>query len=367
MVANTNVRSLMDVTMPPLTRENIGWFSLLATVCDEGPLTSLEQELETMAARDHPGFLPVWEPEALKGYLQRWQPKLKPYFPLGFLLASKILLHYSHDLRKKSEAGETPDLFWLARLAYRINPSIQRMIDEAPSDWGAEQFRPPGPVHVSPYEWPLFLKAFEAWRSLEVPVGEEGGVGSETLDKGRFAGPTDYLHHALFNRLDECVYAQREVIAVATRLIEGAIPYTGPGGCVLVVPCGDPRSLRLQNIAAEVVARQTNTDLRQTIIEARIPETERIQAERVVWAALAYSLGMRPNEIAEQWIFHGLVKTEHAIVDPELGVLKPEWYEGDHLASGARAVREARAILEKADLGPKKSSRPRRKTGPDQG
>jgi hypothetical protein len=343
--------------IPQLTVEQTFSLEIMFKLATElGPLTSFAQELETLAAVRYPGFRVVWEGKALTSYLQRSALKIIPLLDLDDRLSGLLIFHYLLDLRLRQDddrpaTGWSRDLFWLARLAYCVNPPARRAWSEVMSLDYEELFGPAGPVQVSDTDWQFVLDAFIGWETLR---GEAEGEDSNCSTGAIALSYEEQLYQRWYPVLGNCVYGQRDIETAVERLIDGAVPFSGSKEKILVVVCSDSRSLELQNLAQKLVEREGFDDAILGFKRRHLRPEELQWVSRLADLPVAYSLGMRPNQIAEDWIRFGWVKTDHAEVTPEGEVVKAPRFEGDHLASGARAVRKGRKMLEAAGLDVKK-------------
>ena len=187
-----------------------------------------------------------------------------------------------------------------------------------------------------------YRDAFIGWWALKEGTEREGSVTPEVAED---LATVDRVYQAYYSALGACVYGQREIVTVVAKLIDGAIPYSGSKGKILVLPCSDPRSLQLQNWAQELVDREDFTNATYALSTKELTPREQIWKERLGYLIFAYAVGLRPNEIAETWIRWGWVRTNKTVVTPEGEVVKAPWYKGDHLATGTRLVRKGRAML----------------------
>jgi hypothetical protein len=272
-------------------------------ICQESPITTVGQCLETRAKERWPGCTVRYDEQVVAGYLQRQRERFQP----AFILAPAIIYtlrylhaHYVEPLYETDrEARPWNSVAWIAALAFRTNPESDYWLGCVPPEvdprkrWSLQQ---PGPVSVQPSHWIVFRSAFllALWSGL-VRFGDR------------------FVRH----NLNETIYPRKDAETLAEELLAMTMPFPQAEPKVVVVHCNHEASMDLLEAARHVVTGDPPADpLRALDERLRVPKgakAERIaevvrREKRDRCILLLVAAGFNKSEVGRWLLEHGYIK-----------------------------------------------------------
>jgi hypothetical protein len=141
--------------------------ALFDRACTAGPVTTVGQIVEALAAQQWPGCRLWYNRQVISGYLKAHASQAEPLFflsPVGMFIMLYLRACCGEPLDAADrEAGPLRSVAGIARVAFLTNPEAAYWWGFVPPEvdprkvWSLEK---PGPVAVQPAEWPAFQEAF---------------------------------------------------------------------------------------------------------------------------------------------------------------------------------------------------------------
>jgi hypothetical protein len=283
-------------------------------LCAEGPLCTMQKALESVVARSHPGYVPLYSPAAFTDRMGDQRRGIVAAFQLtGFCLDFK----------------------------YFTDPADERL--RAARDWTAGLWR-----HIlPPQEGAEFLGSLSAAWQRDIARYGARSARLELIDRPFFAEAVrcGFVTPAADPIAALCfggVFIQRAAEEFVESLLGGAIPYSGPGGKILVLPLQDPRSERLFAAAREATAIAHGINLHHAVRAALYSPKKWKQLSKQAYALLGLLLNWTAKETAERFLSAGLIAHEQET--GEAALKNP-----DTLESAERQAKRFRAQVKALD------------------